>query len=263
MTKRAIHLHLRQISRREFLGESGSLVGAASILVLVTPKPVRGVKIDLSQVGAIILLGPPGAGKSEQGRRLNGRHSIPVISTGDLLRDQVKRGTQLGLQAGPYMKAGKLVPDSLMTPILEERLSQPDCERGFILDGYPRSLAQAESLDAVLKRKGLTPHVLLLEVSDERVLKLLAGRRVCPRCNRSYNIHFQPPKNEGLCNDDGTRLVQRPDDKEEVIRRRLETYQNETQPAIDYYSAQDRLIHIDGAQTPEKVAAEIESKLGF
>jgi adenylate kinase len=213
-------------------------------------------------VGAIILLGPPGAGKSEQGRRLAERHSIPVISTGDLLRDHVKRGTQLGLQADPYMKAGKLVPDSLMNPILEERLSQPDCERGFILDGYPRALAQVESLDSMLKKKGLPRHVILLEVPTERLLKLLTGRRVCPHCHRSYNIYFQPPKKEGLCDDDGTQLVQRPDDKEEVIQQRLQTYQDETQPAIDYYSAQGRLIRINGAQTPEKVAAEIESKLG-
>jgi len=262
MTERAIHPILRQVSRRKFLRQSGSLAGAASLLVLVAPRPVRGARVDSSQVGVIILLGPPGAGKSEQGRRLTERHSIPVISTGDLLRDHVKRGTQFGLQADPYMKAGKLVPDALMNPILEERLSQPDCERGFILDGYPRALAQAESLDSMLKKKGLSWHVILLEVPTERLLRLLAGRRVCPHCHRSYNIHFQPPKNEGRCDDDGTQLVQRPDDKEEVIQRRLETYQNETQPAIDYYSAQGRLIRIDGAQTPEKVAAEIEAKLG-
>ena len=254
---------LRQISRRRFLRESSFSVGAATALMLVAPRCVRGAKFDSSQVGAIILLGPPGAGKSEQGRRLAKRHSIPVISTGDLLRDHVKRGTHLGLQADPYMKAGKLVPDSLMNPILEERLSQPDCEHGFILDGYPRALAQAESLDLVLKKKGLPLYVILLEVPTERLLRLLAGRRVCPLCHRSYNIYFQPPKNEGRCDDDGTQLVQRPDDKEEVIRRRLETYQNETQPAIDYYSEQGRLIRIDGAQTPEKVAAEIKSKLGF
>ena len=262
MKERAIHTDFRRISRRKFLRQSGSLAGAASILVLVAPRSVRGAAADSSQMGAIILLGPPGAGKSEQGRRLTERHSIPVISSGDLLRDHVRRGTQLGLQADPYMKAGKLVPDSLMNPILEDRLSQPDCERGFALDGYPRTLAQAESLDSILKKKGLSWHVILLEVPTERLLRLLAGRRVCPLCHRSYNIYYQPPKKEGLCDDDGTQLVQRPDDKEEVIQRRLETYQNETQPAIDYYSAQGRLIRINGAQTPERVAADIEAKLG-
>ena len=252
---------LRQISRRRFLRESSFSAGAATVLMLVAPRCVRGAQFDSSQVGAIILLGPPGAGKSEQGRRLAKRHSIPVISSGDLLRDHIKRGTHLGLQADPYMKAGKLVPDSLMNPILEERLSQPDCVRGFILDGYPRTLAQAEDLDVLLKNKGLAPHVILLDVPTERLLKLLSGRRVCPNCRRTYNLYYQPPKKEGVCDVDGTALVQRPDDQPKVIRRRLDTYQKETQPAIDYYLRQGRLLRVNGNQTPEKVAAEIESKL--
>ncbi len=189
------------------------------------------------------------------------RHAIPVISTGDLLRDHVRRGTNLGVQADTYMKAGKLVPDSLMNSILEERLSQPDCAHGFILDGYLRTLAQAESLDVVLKKKDLRQYVILLDVPSERLLKLSTGRRVWPPCNRSYNIYFQPPKKEGQCDADGARLIQRSDDKEEVIRR-LETYEKETQPAINYYLGQGRLIRIDGTQTPEKVAADIELKLG-
>ncbi|MBZ5515717.1 MAG: adenylate kinase [Acidobacteriia bacterium] len=224
---------------------------------------MRGAPAESSPVGAIVLLGPPGAGKSVQGRRLAERHAIPVISTGDLLRDHVRRGTKLGLEADSYMKTGKLVPDSLMTPILEERLSQPDCARGFILDGYPRTLAQAEGLDVLLKGKGLTPHIILLDVPDERVLKLLSGRRVCPRCQRVYNIYYQPSKREGLCDADGSALVQRPDDQEEVIRHRLETYHKETQAAIDYYSRQNRLIRINGDQTPDQVATEIESKLAL
>jgi adenylate kinase len=252
---------LRQISRRKFLRESGSLVGAANILMLVTPRCVRGAQFDSSQVGAIILLGPPGAGKSEQSRRLAASHSIPIVSTGDLLRDHVRRGTRLGLQADSYMRAGQLVPDSLMSPILEERLSQPDCGHGYILDGYPRTLAQAESLDALLTRQGLPPHVFLIEVPTERLLKLLTGRRLCPRCNRTYNIYFQPPKKENLCDADGTPLVQRADDKEEVIRQRLEIYQKQTQPVIEYYARQGHLVRVDGNQPPEKVAAEIEAKL--
>jgi adenylate kinase len=211
----------------------------------------------------IVLLGPPGAGKSEQGRRLAEHHYIPVISTGDLLRDNVKRGTQLGLQADPYMKAGQLVPDSLMNPILEERLSQADCRRGLILDGYPRTPAQAESLDALLKNRGLKWWVFLLDVPTERLVERLSGRRICPRCQRTYNIYYQPPKNTGVCDADGSPLVQRPDDQPEVVRSRLDTYQKQTQPTIDYYARQGRLVRVNGDQTPTQVAAEIESKLAF
>ena len=250
-----------RISRRAFLRVSALGMTASPALTILGPGLLRGNEKDLSGARVVVLLGPPGAGKSVQARRLSNDYSIPVISTGDLLRDHVKRDTKLGRLADPYMKAGKLVPDSLMNPMLEERLAQPDCRRGFVLDGYPRTLAQAESLDGLLKKKGLTPHVILLDVPTERLLKLLAGRRVCPRCQRVYNIHYQPPKKEGVCDADGTPLVQRPDDREEVIDRRLETYQKETQPAIDYYSRQERLLHVNGDQTPEKVAAEIASKL--
>jgi adenylate kinase len=245
-------------SRRRFLKQSA----AASAFMVLSPGFSRTAEKESSPALVVVLLGPPGAGKSEQSRRLTERHSIPVVSTGDLLRDHVRRGTPLGLQADSYMKAGKLVPDSLMNPILEDRLSQPDCMRGFVLDGYPRTLAQAESLDALLKLRGLSPHVILIDVPTERLFKLLSGRRVCPRCNRSYNVYFQPPKKEGVCDVDGTSLVQRPDDKEEVIQRRLNTYRKETQPAIDYYVRQGRLLRVNGDQTPEKVAAQIESKLG-
>lgn len=228
---------------------------------MLRPGPGRGAQEEQRRAAVVVLLGPPGAGKSEQSRRLTERHSIPAISTGDLLRDHVRRGTPLGVQADSYMKAGQLVPDSLMNPILQERLAQPDCARGFVLDGYPRTLAQAESLDALLKRQSVPSHIILLDVPTERLLKLLTGRRVCPRCNRSYNIYFQPPKKEGVCDADGTPLVQRSDDQEEVIRRRLETYEKETQPVIKYYASQDRLVRVNGNQTPEQVAAEIESKL--
>ena len=249
-----------KVSRRRFLKESSAAVAAA--LTIRRPGLAQGAEKELSRAGVVVvLLGPPGAGKSEQSRRLTERHSIPAISTGDLLRDHVRRGTPLGVQADSYMKAGKLVPDSLMNPILEDRLSQPDCARGLVLDGYPRTLTQAESLGALLKNKGLPTHIILLEVPTERLFKLLTGRRVCPRCNRSYNIYFQPPKKEGVCDLDSTALVQRADDKEEVIRRRLDTYQKETVPAIEYYASQGRLERVNGDQPPEKVAAEIESKL--
>jgi adenylate kinase family enzyme len=170
----------KKVSRRRFLKETSFAVGGASAFALLWRPPLRGAG---NQFGVVELLGPPGVGRSEQSRRLAERHSILVISTGDLLRDHVRRGTQLGLQAHSYMKGRQLVPDSLMEPILEERLSQAYCEPGFILDGYSRMLAQAESPDALLKPGGLPPHIFLIEVPTERLLKLLTGRRVCPRCH--------------------------------------------------------------------------------
>jgi adenylate kinase len=231
------------------------------VVAVASTNPLQGSEGEFSRTGVIVLLGPPGSGKSEQSRRLAARRSIPIVSTGGLLRDNVRRRTQLGLNAEPYMKAGKLVPESLMDPILEDRLAQPDCERGFILDGYPRSLVQAEKLGPLLERRGLAPHVVLIEVSTEEILKRLAGRRICPRCNRSYNIYFKPPKKENRCDADGTLLVHRADDKEDVIRERLETYHKQTQPVIEYYEKRGLLTSVNGDQTPEQVAAEIKAKL--
>ncbi len=216
----------------------------------------------MSRLGPIVLLGPPGAGKSTQAERLARRYSIPFVSVGDLLRDQVKRGTDLGRQADRYMKAGQLVPDSLLNPLIQDRFSQPDCDRGFILDGYPRTVSQAKLLDALLKTKTLPPpRVFLLDVPTDRLLKRLSGRRVCPRCGRNYNIYNQPPKKQGACDVEGGLLVQRPDDREEVVSQRLETYRKETQPAIDYYERDGRLLRINGDQTPEKVTADVAAKL--
>ncbi len=250
-----------KISRRGFLKTSAVGVAASSAAAFLSVEAHQGPGKEESRPMAIVLLGAPGAGKSEQAGRLAKQHAIPAISTGDLLRDEVKRRTDLGLQADTYMKAGQLVPDSLVNSILEARLSQPDCARGFILDGYPRTVTQAENLDTLLKNKGVRQHVILLDVPTETLLKRLAGRRVCPVCKRSYNIYYDPPKKEGLCDADGTPLVQRSDDKEEVVRPRLETYQKQTQAAIDYYQKQGRLIQINGDRKPEQVAAEIEAKL--
>lgn len=249
------------ISRRAILEQWANAVGVACSLTSVMPELLRGSGAESSRLGVVILLGPPGAGKSEQSRRLAAHHMVPIVSTGDLLRDHVRPGTKLGFQADAYMKAGQLVPDSLMSPILEERVEHPDCKSGFILDGYPPTLAQVESLDPLLKLRRLPSHVFLLEVPTERLMKLLTGRRICPRCNRTYNIYFQPPKKENLCDADETPLVQRADDKEEVIRRRLETYQKEIPPVIEYYAREGRLVRIRGDRPPGSVGADIEAKL--
>lgn len=182
--------------------------------------------------------------------------------SGDILRDQVKRGTELGKLADPIMRAGQLVPDSVLNPMIGERLSQKDCARGFILDGYPRTVAQAEALDALLQKKGLAPpHIFLLDVPQDALFKRLTGRRVCPTCKRSYNVYYLPPKKDSVCDDDGTSLVQRPDDREDVIRQRLEAFDKQTRPVIDHYAKQGRLLRVDGDQPPEKVFEQILDKL--
>jgi adenylate kinase len=211
--------------------------------------------------GAILLLGAPGAGKGTQAERLVQRYGIPSISSGDILRDHVKRGTELGRVADPIMRAGQLVPDSVLNPMIDERLSQPDCARGFVLDGYPRTVAQAEALDAWLRKHRVAARVFLLDVPRDSLLRRLAGRRVCPKCSRSYNVYYLPPKQEGVCDDDGVTLVQRPDDHQDIVRERLSTFEKQTQPVIDYYSRRGRLLKVDGDQPPQTVFDQLLSHL--
>jgi len=206
----------------------------------------------------MILLGPPGAGKGTQAKKISEKFGIPQISTGDILRDAVRKGTPLGLKARTFMEKGELVPDEVVIGIVEERLKEKDCARGWILDGFPRTVPQAEALDRILEKYG-TPvdYVLNFEVDEEEVVKRLSGRRNCEKCNNVYNIYFSPPRTEGICDVCGGRLVQRSDDKEETVRQRLRVYREKTSPLIDYYSRRGKLFRINANGGVEEVEREI------
>src|SRR5271155_4768548 len=230
-------------------------------------------------IGPVILLGPPGAGKGTQAKQIVEHYGVPQISTGDLLRDNVARGTELGIEAKAIMARGELVPDELMYGIVAARLREADCERGFVLDGFPRTAAQAGWLGAFLekeffenksdkgsekrsgKRSGKSekcaPVVIQLLVDYTQLLLRLAGRRSCPTCGRLYNIHFQPPLVDELCDVDESKLVIRNDDREEVITERFATYERQTKPVADYYRAQRRLVAINADRPIEDVTAQI------
>jgi adenylate kinase len=207
-------------------------------------------------IGPVILLGPPGAGKGTQSKQIVDRYGIPQISTGDLLRDHVRRGTELGLEAKAIMARGELVPDELMYGIVATRLREADCQRGFVLDGFPRTAAQAGWLDAFLEKE------VFDKSSDNeswttQLLLRLTGRRSCPTCGRLYNIHFQPPLVDELCDVDKSKLVIRNDDREEVISGRLTAYETQTRLVADYYRAQRRLVAINADRPMEDVTAQI------
>ena len=196
----------------------------------------------------LILLGAPGAGKGTQAEILSAKLKIPTISTGNILRAAVKEGTPIGLEAKRYMDAGRLVPDSVIIGIVAQRLEQPDCAGGFILDGVPRTIGQAEALDAA----GVTfDHVLSIEISDEEIEERMEGRRVCQSCGAPYHVKAKPPKREGVCDSCGGALIQRDDDKPETVRRRLEVYHQETEPLKDYYQAKGILVPVDNQDTIE------------
>jgi len=214
-------------------------------------------------IGPVILLGPPGAGKGTQAKQIVERYRVPQISTGDLLRDHVARGTSLGLEAKAIMARGELVPDELMYDMVADRLRQPDCRRGFVLDGFPRTAAQAGWLDAFLekelfdKSQMCPPVVIQLVVDYTKLLLRLTGRRSCPTCGRLYNIHFQPPRVDELCDVDGSRLITRNDDRSEVITERLVAYEKQTKPLVDYYRARNRLVPVIADRTVQEVTAQI------
>ncbi len=209
----------------------------------------------------LILLGPPGAGKGTQAERLRDDFGLAHISTGDMLRAQVAEETELGKAAKRYMDAGDLVPDEVIIKMILGRVGDPDAADGFLLDGFPRNEAQAEALSEALKGLGrrLTG-ALLIEVPDEVVVRRLAGRRTCVKnASHIYHVDFDPPKHEGVCDQDGSRLIQRDDDREETIRRRLEVYHSQTEPLIAYYDRSGLLRRFDGTRSPDEVHRHIRA----
>ncbi len=209
------------------------------------------------------MLGPPGGGKGTQAKILSERLGIPQISTGDILREAVREGTELGKIAKKYMDEGKLVPDDIIVGIIKERLSQPDAKNGFILDGFPRTVAQAEAFDDMLKGIGESlKAVIFIDVPKEELVRRLTGRRTCSGCGRMYHVEFSPPKKEGVCDHCGKPLYQRDDDKEETIVKRLETYEAQTLPLVDYYKKKGFLVEIEGVGSIEDINRKIREAIG-
>ncbi|QRO01655.1 adenylate kinase [Archangium violaceum] len=211
----------------------------------------------------LILFGPPNAGKGTQAKMLYSEFKIPQISTGDILRKAVREGTEMGKLAGPLMAAGAYVPDEIVIGIVEERLKEPDCANGFILDGFPRTTPQAEALERMLARLGKKiDAVVSLEVPHEKLIERGSGRRSCPSCGAVYHVYQSPPKRAGFCDKDGTGLVQREDDKAEVVEKRLKKYDAETAPLKQFYAQRGLLKSIDGVGSPEGVYADIKKAMG-
>jgi adenylate kinase len=208
----------------------------------------------------LILFGPPGAGKGTQAERLKSDFQLPFISTGEMLRANVTEQTALGKQAKGYMDAGDLVPDDLIVAMAAARLQEPDARDGFILDGFPRTIEQAEALDKQLADLGRrVTAALLIDVPDEEVIRRLSGRRMCVKSGHNYHVDFDPPKNDGVCDQDGSRLIQRDDDQPDVISNRLVVYHDKTQPLVDYYDQRGLLRRIDGTREPADVHGHIRA----
>lgn len=206
----------------------------------------------------IVLLGPPASGKGTQAARLHETFGLPHVASGDLFRENLKNETELGKQAKEYMDRGALVPDDVTIAMVMDRLSRPDCAEGAILDGFPRTIAQAEALDEALAAAGHQVCVVpYIAVPDEVLVERVAGRRLCRKCGKSYHVKFNPPEEPGVCDEDGGKLYQRDDDKPETVRKRLEVYWEQTSPLIDYYRQQGVLVEVDGDQPIDAVTADL------
>ncbi len=211
----------------------------------------------------IVMLGAPGAGKGTQADRIAAKYQIPHISTGDIFRANIKAGTDLGKKAKEYMDQGLLVPDSLTVDLVMDRIAQPDCKNGYILDGFPRTIPQAESLDRALTEKGEKLDVAIaIDVPDENIISRMAGRRACPHCGATYHIVYAAPEQEDICDKCGTGLILRDDDKPETVKKRLSVYHEQTRPLIDYYRSAHILEPVDGTKAMEEVFEDIIDILG-
>ena len=211
----------------------------------------------------IIMLGAPGAGKGTQAKMIADKYGVPHISTGDIFRANIKNGTELGMEAKKYMDQGLLVPDELTVRILLDRVAQDDCKNGYVLDGFPRTIPQAEVLDSELTKLGdHIDYAINVDVPDENIVKRMSGRRACLNCGATYHIVYNPSKKEGICDTCGQQLVLRDDDKPETVKKRLSVYHDQTQPLIDYYKNEGILAEVDGTKDMEEVFQDIVNILG-
>ncbi len=238
-----------------FLCVSKILCGAE--LSVLIPVPGKGNQMK------IIMLGAPGAGKGTQAKKIAGKYHIPHISTGDIFRANIKGGTELGKKAKEYMDQGLLVPDEITIGMLMDRIGEADCAGGYVLDGFPRTTVQAESLTKALAERGESvDYAVNVHVPDEDIISRMSGRRACLGCGATYHITFNPPKQENICDTCGQSLVLREDDKPETVKRRLSVYHEQTQPLIDYYKKEGVLAEVDGTQDMETVFQSITQLLG-
>ncbi|TFB14708.1 adenylate kinase [Filobacillus milosensis] len=211
----------------------------------------------------LILMGLPGAGKGTQAEKIVEKYDIPHISTGDMFRSAIKEGTELGKKAKSFMDDGALVPDEVTIGIVKERLSKPDCEKGFLLDGFPRTVAQAEALETLLEDLNTKlNYVLHVNVPEDKLVDRLTGRRICPECGATYHVEFNPPKVDGVCDHDGAKLIQREDDQPETVKNRLNVNSEQMKPLLNFYDDKGYLVEVNGDQDIDVVFQQIDEKIG-